>query len=173
MSPSELLVHTVMTERPRCVRPDTPLRDAIAYMEEGRFRHLPVVNADGRLVGIVSPADYAGLAEELIDGPPPAMGQEPGPLRVADVMTSDPVALSPDDTLGLAATLFLSRLFHAAPVVDDGELVGIVTTHDLLRAAFADVLDRLGGDAYGFSRRVGFGVGDRPPLHRLATPPAS
>ena len=56
-------------------------------------------------------------------------------MCAADIMTSEPLKIESSDTIGLAADIFLANELHALPVVDDGELVGIVTSHDLL--AFA------------------------------------
>ena len=147
---TESPVVAVMTVDPITVAPDTPLADALAILEENRMRHLPVLNAERRLVGMLSATDCRLLNEADIAGvactcdPCPETDDCPcgcrAPLLVADVMSSGVVALEPDDTLGLAADLFLSREFHAAPVTEGGALVGIVTSHDLLRAVFADVL---------------------------------
>ena len=51
-------------------------------------------------------------------------------------MTKYPISLEPDDTIGLAADIFLANRFHALPILDDDVLVGLVTAHDLLRYSF-------------------------------------
>lgn len=51
-------------------------------------------------------------------------------------MTPYPIQLDPDDSIGLAIDIFLANKFHALPIVEDGALLGIVTTHDLLEYAF-------------------------------------
>jgi len=53
-----------------------------------------------------------------------------------DIMTENPVFLNPEDSIGLAADLFLENIYHAIPIMEDGVLVGIITTHDLLAYAF-------------------------------------
>jgi acetoin utilization protein AcuB len=57
-------------------------------------------------------------------------------MRAEDIMSTNPLSLEPEDTIGLAADIFKANALHALPVVDEGELVGIVTTHDLLTFAF-------------------------------------
>ena len=56
--------------------------------------------------------------------------------------------LEPDDTIGLAADIFLANKFHALPVVEDERLVGIVTTHDLLKYSFTAVMEPLEEEVY-------------------------
>ena len=51
-------------------------------------------------------------------------------------MTKYPVSLDMEDTVGLAADIFMANKFHALPVVENNQLVGIVTTHDILLFAF-------------------------------------
>jgi acetoin utilization protein AcuB len=64
-------------------------------------------------------------------------------------MTKYPLQLSPDDTVGLAADIFLANKFHALPIVDDGQLVGIVTAHDLLSYSFSSpVGEEMGMEEY-------------------------
>ena len=59
-------------------------------------------------------------------------------LKAADIMTRYPVTLDPDDTVGLAADIFLANKFHALPIVEDNELIGLITTHDLLAFSFGE-----------------------------------
>ncbi len=53
-----------------------------------------------------------------------------------DVMTKDPIVVDPDDTIGLVSDIILSNRFHSLPVVEDVVLVGIVTSHDLIKYCF-------------------------------------
>jgi CBS domain-containing protein len=57
-------------------------------------------------------------------------------MLAEDIMSTNPLSIESADTVGLAADIFKANALHALPVVDDGELVGIVTTHDLLTYAF-------------------------------------
>jgi len=57
-------------------------------------------------------------------------------LEARDIMTKYPLHLDPEDSIGLAADIFLANKFHALPIVEDGKLAGIVTSHDLLAYSF-------------------------------------
>jgi len=140
MMTTESPVISVMTVNPITITADTSLVEIRALLKEHSIRHLPVIGEHNSLIGIVSMTDLAMLdrldAEQTLSEGKPVTVQ----LTAAELMTSEVIGLAPDDTIGLAADLFLSRQLHAAPVLDDGELIGIVTSHDLLRRVFADVL---------------------------------
>jgi acetoin utilization protein AcuB len=118
------------------------LYQAHAKMSEHRIRHLPVVDGDNLLIGIVTDRD---LRSALPYGPfkPPVSQEEKAAvekLRIKDIMTTDVITLSPAHTIGDALLLFRTHVVGALPVTDDtGHLVGIVSVRDLLRA-FANVL---------------------------------
>ena len=127
-------VISVMTVNPITIAPATSIGDVRNLFRKHRIRHLPVVDPVSRsLMGILSMTDLA-----MIDRVDFSNGYSE--LTAADLMTREVIYLAPDDTIGLAADMFLSQALHAAPVLDDGELVGIITSHDLLRRMFADVL---------------------------------
>ncbi|NNE29644.1 MAG: CBS domain-containing protein [Saprospiraceae bacterium] len=89
------------------------------------FHHIPVVNDLGKLTGIVSMLDLPSAVKN-------------GLSDVASVMTPEPTVLASDDSIGLAADIFLANSFHAIPIMENGHLIGILTTHDLLRHVFKD-----------------------------------
>lgn len=94
---------------------------------KNRIHHIPIVNDDFELVGIISTYDLF-----KIDTDP----HELGAIRVGDVMTTGIATLEPEDKVGAAAEVFLEHLFHAVPIVKDRKLLGIVTSHDILRYQF-------------------------------------
>jgi acetoin utilization protein AcuB len=111
-------------------------------MEEHRIRHLPVVEADNLLIGIVSDRDIRSAmpytqilsmeCKDLIDSI--------SKLKVEDIMTKDPVTVSSTHTIQDALLMIQKMRVGAFPVVDDqGKLVGIISVRDLLRA-FINVL---------------------------------
>ncbi len=111
-----------MTPRPLTIRQDTLLQDARDLMDRGGFRRLPVVDADGRLLGIVTDRDLREHHGHLRD------------TRVTAAMTECPLTLGPDDPIEAAADVLLARKIGGLPVVDvEGRLVGIITETDLLR----------------------------------------
>jgi acetoin utilization protein AcuB len=101
--------------------------EALALMEERKIRRLPVVEGR-RLVGIVTRGD---LQRSL--GPYPTMWKRLA-LKLSDVMKTDPVAVSPDDTLESVARRMLDAKIGGIPVVEGGEPVGMITESDVFRA---------------------------------------
>jgi CBS domain-containing protein len=125
-------VARVMTRGPATVEETAPLSDAAAEMAVGGFRHLPVVDAGGRLTGMISERDLrARLGADPLhfaDAVPDALA-----APVSEAMTPDPVALGAGATLGEALALFADERVGAIPVVDPADRpVGIVSYLDLL-----------------------------------------
>jgi len=90
-----------------------------------------VIDADGHLVGIVTTGDISELllAERVRDA-----AAAPPALIVGRAMTSDAVAVSPSCELAEAVKLMQARKLSALPVVEDDQVVGILTEQDILRA---------------------------------------
>jgi CBS domain-containing protein len=123
---------------------------AIEIFRQGRISHIPVLSEGSKLVGVVSPADILKLSTQLL----PASGTIPSgsaaqgsgtskrgrPVtRIADVMTKNIETVRPTVHLRQAALLFISGGFHSLLVTaSDGELLGIVTTSDILRALIGE-----------------------------------
>jgi acetoin utilization protein AcuB len=81
-----------------------------------------------KMVGIITSFDLVKLGKAHDDY---------GDIKVETVMTQHVATLGPDEKIGAAAEVFLENLFHGLPIVDErGELVGIVTTHDILKYEF-------------------------------------
>lgn len=112
--------------------------------EQRPFHHLPVTGESGNLLGIISREDFHKVMYVL------AVEEEkagealhlPEALLAEDIMTKYPLHLDPEDTIGLAADIFLANKFHALPIVEDGQLVGILTSHDLLAYSFNSPIER-------------------------------
>src|SRR3954452_10095283 len=132
-----------MTSRVATVRPDNSISDAGRLLLERDVTALPVVDADGRLVGIVSRSD---LVKRRVTSDPRAhlipisVDDSEPPHCVADVMTTDLVTLSPGSDEAEATKLMLDHHVKSLPIVSDGRLVGMVSVTDILRS-------KLRGDA--------------------------
>jgi len=134
-------VDAVMTKKVVAVRPATSYRDLVALMREHAIGAVPVVDvvdAEGRLVGIVSASDL--LAKERATAARGPVGKALPERRrahaeaAAELMTSPVVTVRPDDTLTRAARLMHRERVRHLPVVDAaGRLVGIVSRGDLLK----------------------------------------
>jgi CBS domain-containing membrane protein len=110
-------------------------------MRLGRVRHTPVLDDDGQtLVGILSQRDlFRGALARALGYGAHAQQKMLGSLLVKEVMTNDPITIGPDASAAEAARLMLARKIGCLPVVEDGELVGILTESDFLRLAAGDV----------------------------------
>ncbi len=117
---------SIMTRNVITASPDDPIRKAMDVFMENRVHHLPIV-VGKRLVGILTTYDIFKLMSRTANFDDTTIG---------DVMTTHLATLEPHDKVGSAAELFLENRFHAVPVVKDGELVGIVTSFDVIKYEF-------------------------------------
>ena len=122
-----------MTHDVVSVPPDEPLFSALERMDEARIRHLLVRERD-RVVGVFSNRDVIRATLRFPDG-----RLHLHETSVGEVMTPAPLqTTSPEASLGECADLMLRHRISALPVYRDGELVGILTSNDVLRAASRD-----------------------------------
>lgn len=123
-------VRQAMTRWVTTLRSDTPLEIAAQQLVSCRHASAPVVDGDGRIVGMVSEADL--LRDQLpVDD---RSEQEIDPEDVvAAVMTHQPVTAGPDEDLAGVVACMLDRGLRAIPVQTDGRCVGLLTRHDVLR----------------------------------------
>src|SRR5215210_7142315 len=125
-----LLVRDSMTREVAVLSPQTTAAEALGLCRERRIRHLPVMDG-GRLVGIVSDRDLRSAAPALGD---PERASALERIRVSDVMSPDVITAHPDDPVEEAANRMRERRIGSLPVVEGGELVGILTSSDVMEA---------------------------------------
>ena len=125
-----LLVRDSMTREVAVLSPPSTAAEALVLCRERRIRHLPVLEG-GRLVGIVSDRDLRSAAPALGD---PERASALEGIRLSDVMTRDVITAHPDDPVEEAANRMRERRIGCLPVVEDGELVGILTSSDVMEA---------------------------------------
>ncbi|MEY3401823.1 MAG: hypothetical protein RLZZ86_1438, partial [Cyanobacteriota bacterium] len=147
-------VADVMSHNPILVSPQTPLKEAIQILAEKRISGLPVIDDAGKLVGIISETDL--MWQETGVTPPAYIMildsviylQNPGTYErdlhkalgqtVGEVMSKNPVAISPDKSLKEAAQLIQNHKVQRLPVLDNGgNVIGILTRGDIIRAMAA------------------------------------
>jgi len=125
-----LLVKDSMTREVVTLSPQDTAKAALALCRERRIRHLPVLEG-GKLVGIVSDRDLRSSTPALGD---PARAAALEEIRVGDVMARDVVTVLPGDPIEQAANTMRERRIGCLPVVESGELVGIITASDVMDA---------------------------------------
>lgn len=123
-----------MTRNPATIRAEDGLQEAIWKMERGHFRHLPVVDDAGKLIGMLSDRDIRLIRPSVaFVGKDDAMVQL-WSIAVQQAAVFDPIKVRHDTTLKEAAELMLRWHVGGLPVVDEeGKLIGIITYTDLLR----------------------------------------
>ena len=119
---------SIMTKDVVTVKPEDSLEIVKELLFHKHFHHLPVINDDNELKGIITSWDLIKRNLKF---------DEYENYKVKDVMTKKVATLGPNELIGAAAMIFLRHLFHGLPIVDDDrKLVGIVTTHDILKYEF-------------------------------------
>ncbi|MGD8250790.1 MAG: CBS and ACT domain-containing protein [Desulfobacterales bacterium] len=139
-------IEDLMVKNPITVREQTSIREAIDVMKSNSIRHLPVVKADRTLVGFLTLSD---LKQGLI----PSMVAD---LSLSDLMIRKPVTVGPDTDVEIAAQLIYKRKIGGLPVVEKGNLVGIITVTDIL-GAFINMMGILSA-----SSRLDAAIDDKP-----------
>jgi CBS domain-containing protein len=117
-------IQTIMTSQVITLSPGDTLGQAREIFMSNHIHHLPIVDGK-KLVGLVTSWDLFKLGLSAV------AYQD---MRVSEVMTTHLATLEPDQHIGAAAEVLMEHLFHAIPIVNDRhELMGIVTTYDVLR----------------------------------------
>lgn len=138
-------VRDYMTKQVFTLKPEQKLFAARRIMEWAHTRHVPVVNEQGQVEGMITHRDLlqASISTYATRISALERDQHLWGISVRDVMRSPVMAIEPDASLQEAAQLMRSGKFGALPVVEGGELVGIISEHDLL--SVVEHLPREGG----------------------------
>ncbi len=137
-----MFISRSMTRKVITIDKDAELLQAKKIMEDHKLRHLPVVDGDNRLIGIVTDRDIRSAMPSIAlkSSEDEAAEQKVSVIRIEDIMTKDPVTVTPTYTLQDALLLIQKTRVGAFPVVNDqGVLKGIISIRDLIRA-FINVL---------------------------------
>jgi CBS domain-containing protein len=137
-------VKDLMTTKVVSVTPETPLKEVADLLVEHRIAGVPVCDAGGKVLGVVSesdilwkefrtPSDDGGLIDRLLDS---AYGDDKrAKAKTArEAMSAPAITVEPDVSIARAARLMLENAVNRVPVVSDGRLVGILSRADLVRA---------------------------------------
>ena len=152
-----MLVKDQMTPNPICGQPDMSVGEAQEIMRKNNFRHLPIVDKQKNLVGLVTQQSLAGIVQAdqrtlseyevkyLLDK-----------IRVRDVMVTQVMTTDQETAIEEAARIMADKKIGCLPVTRDGRLVGIITDNDL----FAIMVTLLGARRAG--TRITVMQPDRP-----------
>ncbi len=139
-------VQDVMTSDVATTSPETPLKEAALALVQRRISGMPVVDGDGRVLGVLSEADIlakegddrhggSGFLQWLVDPGDPWISARFDAVTVGDAMSAPAQTIGPERPLAEAATVMLNEGVNRLPVVDDdGRLIGLVSRGDLVRA---------------------------------------
>ena len=137
-------VREVMSAPPRVVRGETTIEEAAGVMLDDGIGCLPVVGADGGMVGIVTESDLTGArpwlslrawaqSEAAEEARPAALDLDRlRTTRVEEVMTRRVVTATPREALSVVVDRMMEASLHHIPVVENGVPVGVLARHDLL-----------------------------------------
>ncbi|MGD9300085.1 MAG: CBS and ACT domain-containing protein [Desulfobacterales bacterium] len=139
-------IQALMVADPITISAHASISEAIELMKINSIRHLPVVSEENLLEGFLTLADLKqGLIPSML-----------GDLNLRDLMIREPISVSPEDDVEIAAQLIYKHKIGGMPVVDSGQLVGIITATDILRT-FIDMMGILTSTS-----RIDVAVGDHP-----------
>lgn len=134
-------IKEIMTTELVVLAPTDTMERVHDLFHSNSFHHLPVVNEEEKVVGMISKSDYLALSTAFPLFKPEKRDEVNlklfRALLVEDVMTRQVATLEPDDPIAMAAGYFRENRFHAIPIVEkSGKLVGLLSTYDLLNYLF-------------------------------------
>lgn len=139
----------IMTSEVITISPEADITEAVKILLDKGINGLPVVDGEGRLVGILCQSDLVRMQKSLpipslftlLDGFVPlsssalleAEVKRIAASKVSDAMSTKVVTVAPDKTIDEIAALMVDKKFHTLPVMQDGKLLGIVGKKDVLK----------------------------------------
>ena len=116
-----MIARDIMTRKVATIHPEASVQEAAQLLDQKRISGAPVVDSDGKIIGIVTEADIISKVDR--EG-----------LCVADIMSHDVIAVDEETPVGEIAALLTERKIKRVPVVENGKLVGIVSRADIVHA---------------------------------------
>jgi acetoin utilization protein AcuB len=124
-----MIVEQIMNTELHTLSPINTVRDAVLLMRDKKIRHLPIINDEREVVGIVTEHDIKNaFPSNLRENPNSTIYDE----LISSIMTKNPIVGHPLDFVEELALTFYDEKISCVPIVSSGQLVGIVTTTDLL-----------------------------------------
>lgn len=142
-----MLIREIMAKNIITVSPDTSLREAGKILKEKRISGIPVVERDGRLVGVITITDILKIIKEIYQWQQiekSSTGLKISDLieteslnkKVSDVMTKSVFTLEAGRDVNDLMRLVFTKNIHTIPITENGSLVGVVGKHDLIGSCF-------------------------------------
>lgn len=127
-------ISTIMTKDLITVNPSDPLAKVKEIFNTHKIHHIPVVR-DTSIVGMISKSDFLHFIRGVHHSTYDEFIEQSRlrSYRAEDLMTKGLAKLEPEDKINVALEVFKENLFHAIPICKDHELVGIITTFDVIR----------------------------------------
>ena len=116
-----MIARDIMTRKVYTVSPEASVQEVAQLLSQKRISGAPVIDKDGKMIGIVTEADIIGKVDR--EG-----------LRVADIMSPEIIAVDEETRVGEIAMLLTERKIKRVPVMRNGKLVGIVCRADIVHA---------------------------------------
>ncbi len=128
-------VSTIMSKTLITVNPEDALTEVKKIFDQNPIHHLPVVRYTS-IVGIISKTDMYFFMQGYVQDESDKFLEEARlrAFKARDIMTEHLAKVDIDDSIRTVLDVFKQNRFHALPVMEDGKLVGIVTTHDVIKA---------------------------------------
>ena len=127
-------VSTIMTQNPVTIGPDDNLQTAQEIFDKYHIHHIPVLH-EGELVGMLSKSDFSffkrGFNDDAFDNI--LVDVKLNNYKVRSIMIKGLAKLDAEDRINVALEVFKKNLFHALPVMEENRIVGIITTHDIIK----------------------------------------
>ena len=132
-------VSSIMTKDPIFVSPEDTLVSINQIFEKHSFHHIPVVE-NGELVGMISKSDLSFFKRGFNDEEYNKTVEDVrlNTHKVKSIMVKGLGKLDPNDRINVALDIFTKNVFHALPIVEGNKLVGIITTHDIIKRLAED-----------------------------------
>lgn len=128
-----ITIDEIMSDELQTLTEESTLADAKKLMADARIHHIPIVNGEHRLVGLVSHRDVLAAAESKLSNA--GLAQNPDEIRVSDFMTRDVTTVDPRANLRQAAIYLQKHSYGCLPVVEGETLIGIITDSDFVSVA--------------------------------------
>ncbi|QSX09071.1 acetoin utilization AcuB family protein [Alkalibacter rhizosphaerae] len=126
-----MFVENIMIKKVITLRPDSTISEAMVLMQKNRIRHLPVVDDNNQILGIISDRDVRDASPSVLL---PETDNSYLRLSVSKIMTQDLITGSPLDFIEDVAATFYEYKISCLPITNQDKLLGIVTESDLLRS---------------------------------------